>query len=61
MKATYRKVIYYALLVVSVATAVCIVAGVFTQAQVYSVVDIATSLFAAFASVLALVNITPDD
>ena len=56
-----RTVIYIAVLVVSLAAAIAIVAGFITQEQVGAVVTLTVTLFGSIGSILALLNITPDE
>jgi len=55
--AKYRKVIYYAAIAAAVAA---FAAGVVTPEQVNAGVDTASQVVALLASILALLNITPD-
>jgi len=55
--AKYRKAVYYAAIAVAVAA---FAAGVVTPEQVNAGVDTASQVVALLASVLALLNITPD-
>ena len=59
--AQYRKAVYIATLVVSLAVAVAIVGGFITEEQVGAVVTLTATLFGSIGSLLALANITPDE